>query len=171
MLKKFFAKVALMLAVSVTVLMLIVGITLAVDSVTVPAIPGFTLDLSGIFQSLAVIVAAFVTGLISKLLMKVTQKYGIQVSADNSAWIQSQAEHAVQYTAELAAKKLKIDKVPIPGPALLGTAVSLVVQNVPKLTREQAAVYVQAALARIPGLGATGDCSAVVGAQNPGNVP
>ncbi|MFA6054038.1 MAG: hypothetical protein WC769_01560 [Thermodesulfovibrionales bacterium] len=165
--KKLFKSLTTLLMILAMLLMFSL-VVFAADSITIPIPDVPKVDISGIMESLVTLIAAFVMGLISVVLNKVRQKFGIQVSAANEAWIQSQAEHAVQYVAEIAAKKAKITNgaIKLSGNALLNTAVSLVIANVPKLSKEQGAIYVQAALARIPGLGATGDCSYVVGAQN-----
>lgn len=162
------SKYLITLSMMLAMLLMLSLVVFAADSITIPLPNVPTVDVSGIMQSLVTLIAAFVMGLISVVLNKVRQKYGLQVSAANEQWIKDQAEHAVQYVAEIAAKKAKVEdgKMKLSGNALLSTAISLVVANVPKMTREQAAVYVQAALARIPGLGATGDCSYVVGAEN-----
>ncbi len=89
---------------------------------------------------------------------KIKQKYGLQVSAYTLNIIEQQAESVVQMAAEKAAAYAKAHEGAWPaGHEQLESAVVALMSRVPSLTREQADEQVHSALARIPGLGATGD--------------
>ncbi len=105
---------------------------------------------------------ALITAMGSLLLLKLKQKYGIEISAETQAVIAQQAESIVQTVAEKAAAYAK-EHVggKMAGHEQLESAVIALMSRVPSLTREQADEQVHAALARIPGLGATGDAAYV----------
>jgi len=113
------------------------------------------------------LVVSLVGALVSLVLVKLKNKYNIELKAETEAWISKQAENAVQMVAEKAAAKLKYEKIKLTGNQKLDTAVAMLVTKVPTISRDQADQYIHAALARIPGLGATGDQSLVVGAAPP----
>lgn len=89
----------------------------------------------------------------------------IKTSEEFDRWAQTQAEAAVQYAGEMAAAKLKQQKIKIGGNEKLNLAVAQLVTKVPNLSREQAEALVHAALARIHGEGATGDSTLTVPAS------
>ncbi len=105
---------------------------------------------------------ALITAMGSLLLLKLKQKYGIEISAETQAVIAQQAESIVQTVAEKAAAYAKEHVgTKMAGHEQLESAVVALMSRVPSLTREQADEQVHAALARIPGLGATGDAAYV----------
>lgn len=118
-----------------------------------------------ISNTLIPIIVALIGSLISLVLMKLKKKLNIQVAAETEALIQNQAENAVQLVAEKAAAKLKFSGIKLTKNESLDFAIAALISKTPKLTREQAEQYVHAALARIPGIGATGDSSLVPGGQ------
>jgi hypothetical protein len=112
-------------------------------------------------NTLIPIIIAFIGSLVSLILIKLKKKLNIQVAAETEAWLQNQAESAVQLVAEKAAARLKVEKVSFTKNEKLNIAIAALISKAPKLTREQADEYVHSALARIPGIGATGDASLV----------
>jgi hypothetical protein len=102
------------------------------------------------------LVVAIVGLLVSIVLMKIRQKFNIQISAETEAFIRRQAENAVQLVAEKAAQKVKSSGIKLSGNQKLDMAVGLLLTKVPKISKDQADAYVHAALARIRGEGATG---------------
>jgi len=108
------------------------------------------------------LLVSFIGILISIVLIKLKNKFNVQLSTETEAWINKQAENAVQLVAEKAAAKVKWDNVAIGSSDKLNMAIASLVTKVPKLTEDQADGYIHAALARIPGLGATGDASLTV---------
>ncbi|MDP3012688.1 MAG: phage holin, LLH family [Candidatus Subteraquimicrobiales bacterium] len=107
------------------------------------------------------LIVALIGSLLSIVLVKLKNKYNIQLSAENEEWIKKQAESAVQAVAEKAAAKLKYEKVNPAKNEKLNMAIAYLISKVPKLTKEQADAYIHAAIARIPGVGATGEQSLV----------
>ncbi len=105
------------------------------------------------------LLVALIGSLISIVMVKIKKRLNIQLSAETEAWIQRQAEAAVQMVAEKAASKIKYNKIALTKNEKLDMAIASLVSKVPHLTKEQADAYIHAALARIPGIGATGDAS------------
>lgn len=99
---------------------------------------------------------ALIGALISIALLKIKQKLNIQIAAETETWIQDQAENAVQMVAEKAAAKLKYDSLKLSNNAKLDMAIGSLITKVPKISKEQADVYIHAAIARIKGEGSTG---------------
>jgi hypothetical protein len=133
----------------------------AADSVVDTVVQG--VDFSKVAESILSILYAAVSSFVLILLNLARKKFGINISSDTEKWVQSQAEHAVQYVEELAMKQYKYNNVNVTHNAQMNTAITWLVTKVPTLSREQAGIYINAALARIPGLGATGSSSLVVG--------
>jgi hypothetical protein len=107
------------------------------------------------------LLVALIGSLISIVLVKIKKKLNIQLSTETEAWIQRQAEAAVQMVAEKAASKIKYGNIALTKNEKLDMAIASLVSKVPHLTKEQADAYIHAALARIPGVGATGEQSLV----------
>lgn len=115
-----------------------------------------------IYAVLVPLAVAFLTAMGGMLLAKLKTKYGLQVTAYHQNIVEQAAESAVQMAAEKAAAYAKIHGDIWPsGNSMLNQAVTALVGRVPSLTREQADEYIHAALARIPGLGATGNATYV----------
>jgi hypothetical protein len=111
------------------------------------------------------ILTALIISVASLLLVFLQKKTGITLSADKQAFINSQAETAVQMVAEKAASLLKYENIKMSTNEKLNSGAAFLVSIVPKLTPEQAQNYVHAALARIPGIGATGDNALVTASE------
>ncbi len=109
------------------------------------------------------LLVALIGSLISIVMVKIKKRLNIQLSAETEAWIQRQAEAAVQMVAEKAAAKIKYGKIALTKNEKLDMAIASLISKVPHLTKEQADAYIHAALARIPGIGTTGDQSLVAG--------
>jgi hypothetical protein len=107
------------------------------------------------------VLGSLVAALVSLILLAIRKKTGIQAGAEYDAWLAKQAETAVQMVAEKAAAAVKLDQMKFTSSEKLEMAIAALVSKAPKLTEEQADQYVHAALARIPGLGATADAAFV----------
>ena len=118
-------------------------------------------------QTVLPILLALFSGLATVVLNFFRKKLKLQLSAETESWIMGQAEHAVQYVAELAASKFKFNNLRLTGSDQLDLAIARLTGLVPKLSREDAEKYVMAALARIPGVGSTGDSALVSGGTAP----
>jgi hypothetical protein len=95
-------------------------------------------------------------------LVKARTLLKLKLSADTEAWLRTQAENAVQMVAEKAAAGIKYDTMKLTGKEKLDMAIAALITKIPDLTKEQADAYIHAALARIAGVGATGDASLTV---------
>lgn len=107
------------------------------------------------------LIVALIGSLLSLVLIKLKNKYNIELSAETEEWIKKQAESAVQMVAEKAAAKIKYDNITFTKSDKLDMAIASLISKVPNLTKEQADAYIHAAIARIPGVGATGEQSMV----------
>jgi len=105
------------------------------------------------------LVISLVGALVSLALLKLKNKFNIELKAETEAWIQRQAESAVQMVAEKAAASEKISGLKVGSNDKLNTAIAWLITKVPALTQDQADAYIHAAIARIPGVGATGEQS------------
>jgi hypothetical protein len=111
------------------------------------------------------IFTALIMSLVAILLVYLQKKTGITLSADKQAFINTQAEVAVQMVAEKAASLMKYETIKMSSNDKLNAGAAFLVSMVPKLTPAQAENYVHAALARIPGVGATGDKALVAASE------
>jgi hypothetical protein len=108
---------------------------------------------------------ALIMSLVSLLLVYLQKKTGITLSSDKQKFINDQAEVAVQMVAEKAATLMKYETIKMSSNDKLNAGAAFLVSMVPKLTPAQAQNYVHAALARIPGVGATGDNALVAASE------
>lgn len=102
------------------------------------------------------LVVSLVGALISLALVKLKNKFNVELKAETEAWIRMQAENAVQMVAEKAAAAEKLNGIKVGGNDKLNQAIAWLVTKVPAMTRDQADAYIHAAIARIPGVGSTG---------------
>ena len=105
------------------------------------------------------LVISLVGALVSLVLLKLKNKFNIELKAETEAWICTQAENAVQMVAEKAAGSEKLIGLKVGSYDKLNQAIAWLITKAPALTREQADAYIHAAIARIPGVGSTGDQS------------
>jgi hypothetical protein len=160
----------------IAVLMLImvfftVGIVFAADVATqvTDAVNPFGEALKNAINTFVIpILTALILSLLSWLLLYLQKKTGITLSADKQAFINAQAEVAVQMVAEKAAQLFKYENIKLSKDQMLNNGAAFLLTMVPKLTQAQAENYVHAALARIPGLGSTGDSAFVASQGNTG---
>lgn len=104
------------------------------------------------------LLAAFLTTSAGIVLAKLGKKYGVEASVKQQEMLDRLAEQAVQYVAEVSAARVKKAGEALAGKnEKLAMAVAHVLNSAPTVTKDQAASLVQAALARMPGVGATGD--------------
>ena len=141
---------------------LMVGISLAADAVVPATSPIGEAVKMVVNDTILPVLSALILSLISLVLLKLKQKWSIQLSTKTEEWIKGQAENAVQMVEEkaMAAVNAKLSILTTKNEKL-DTAIAYLMSKSPKLTKVQAEAYVLAALARIPGLGATGDKSLV----------
>jgi cytolysin (calcineurin-like family phosphatase) len=105
------------------------------------------------------LVISLVGALVSLALLKLKNKFSLELKAETESWIRSQAENAVQMVAEKAAASEKLSGLKVGSNDKLNQAIAWLVTKVPALTNDQADAYIHAAIARIPGVGSTGDQS------------
>jgi hypothetical protein len=100
---------------------------------------------------------AIAIALVNMVLLAIKKRLGLQFTVESESLLRTEAEQAVQMVAERAAKTLKHEGIKLPANSKLNAAVKMLTEKVPALTQQQAADLVHAALARIRGLGSTGD--------------
>jgi hypothetical protein len=105
------------------------------------------------------LVISLVGALVSLALVKLKNKFNLELKAETEEWTRKQAENAVQMVAEKAAASEKLTGLKVGSNDKLNQAIAWLVTKVPALTADQADAYIHAAIARIPGVGATGDQS------------
>ena len=107
------------------------------------------------------ILTALVTAVIAALgalaLKWIKTKTGIEISQDLAASAESAATKAVLAVEEKAAADAAAGAAKWASRQKYAAAIDLVVRAVPSVTPEQAGTLVNAALAKIPALGASGD--------------
>lgn len=139
--------------------MMLTSIGWAADAVA----PSPTADLIVAFldQVLFPFVGGLLAILISVVLVKLRQKYNLDISAQTESVIIQTAYRAVQATEEFAAAKVK-DGVKISSLDKHEKALGMIREALPTLTPSEAEVYLRAALANIKGMGATKEIGTTV---------
>ncbi len=99
--------------------------------------------------------AALMT-LVGWAVVKVGKKYDLEILLDNEEAIERAALKGISLAEEYAAKRLKSSDIKMTGYEKLDTAVAQVLKAAPKLTHREAEEYVEALLARLNNVGATG---------------
>ena len=106
------------------------------------------------------VLAALFVGLVGLVLEKLRQRYNLQISAAQQQRLEEAARAAVAYAEERAAAAVKANLVKITGREKLDLALAFLLQQTPKLSREQADALVHAALGKSFGLGASKNLAA-----------
>lgn len=83
-------------------------------------------------------VGLIVAGIVTKLLLKLAKKYGIEVNEKQKDALADNVIDAVTYAEEWGHKKLKIDGLTVKSIEKFGTAVDKLCEKVPYLTVEKA---------------------------------
>jgi hypothetical protein len=102
------------------------------------------------------VVSAFLVGLVGIILNKVRQKYNVNISMDTQAYLEQLAAQGVARAEELAAQAVKKNYDKFTGREKLNSAMNHILLMAPKITPEKAEALVHAALAKMDGVGATG---------------
>lgn len=103
------------------------------------------------------LLSAFLLGLISWAVSRISKKWHLDFLIKNEGLIEKAAYRGITYTEEIAARRVKESALKLTGNEKLDLAVSQVLAAAPELSREQASGYVHSLLARLPGVGATGE--------------
>lgn len=152
-------KIVTTLLMIVTLLLIAVA-AMAVDApaAIVPAPTNFSLLMS---QTLLPALAALALGILTRFLNQLGAKYKIESLTQTDGFLQSLAAQGIAKAEELAATYVN-SKAALSGTDKLSIAVNYIIGVMPKVTPEQATSLVHAMLAKIPGVGATGDTAVVV---------
>lgn len=109
-------------------------------------------------QTLFPVITAFLMAVATIAINKIAKKFGAEASLANNALIERAVVQGIGLAEEVAAKAMKdgIDKK-VGGNEKLSIAVEHVKDMVPTITHEQAVNIIEGTLARLRGVGATGD--------------
>lgn len=116
-------------------------------------------DITSILQqTLFPVITAFLMAIATIAINKIAKKFGAEASLANNALIERAVVQGIGLAEEVAARaiKEKIDKK-IGGNEKLTIAVGHVKEMVPTITHEHAVAIIEGTLARLRGVGATGD--------------
>jgi hypothetical protein len=102
------------------------------------------------------VIAALVLGLLSVLIQKISKKLGTDILIRNQELIESLALKGISYAEEKAYLAIK-NNSHLQSDTKLKLAVAYVVDAMPATTPEQAQRIVESLLARVKGVGATGE--------------
>lgn len=109
-------------------------------------------------QTFFPVITAFLIGVATIAINKIAKKFGAEATLANNALIERAVVQGIGLAEEIAAKAIK-NKVDakINGNDKLAIAVGHVKEMVPTITHEHAVSIIEGTLARIRGVGATGD--------------
>lgn len=117
---------------------------------------------------MAALVMAIITVVGAKLTQYLHAKTGIELDAATVAKAENAATQAVMAVEEKAAAQASQKLAAWTSSQKHQAAINMIISAVPTITQEQANNLVSAALAKVPGLGASGDLSVV---KAPATVP
>ncbi|MFA5452910.1 MAG: hypothetical protein WC248_05015 [Candidatus Methanomethylophilaceae archaeon] len=103
------------------------------------------------------VMTAFVLGLIGVAIATLKKKWGLELSEQTETAIKSAAKVAVLAMEEKAAAYAVNQAGKITGAEKFATVVNELIGKFPTLTEKQAEKYANAAIAVLPGIGATGE--------------
>jgi hypothetical protein len=136
--------------------------TLALAADAAPATNAFGAALSAFCtNTLLPLLGALTLGFASWAAKKLGDKYKIAGLSDSNGFLMQVAAQGVAFAEEKAANFAK-NAQPLTGNDKLNAAIAYMLQNAPKVTEAQAQSLVTAALASLPGVGATGSASVTV---------
>jgi hypothetical protein len=101
--------------------------------------------------------AALLVGLVNWAVYAVARKYNLDIVLRNQDVIERAALKGISLAEEYAAQALKQKNIRLSGNDKLNMAIDQVLSAAPKLSREEASEWVNAVLARVKGVGATGE--------------
>ncbi len=101
------------------------------------------------------VLASLLLGLIGVVLNKIRVKTGLQISDTMQQQLERAALAGVAFAEEKAAAAIKSKIQGLTGREKLDLAISHVLASVPKVSREQADIFVHAALGKVSGPGAS----------------
>ena len=103
------------------------------------------------------VMTAFVLGLIGVAIATLKKKWGLELSEQTETAIKNAAKVAVLAMEEKGAAYLVETSKKITGGEKFASVVNELINKFPTLTEKQAEKYANAAIAALPGIGATGE--------------
>ncbi len=97
-------------------------------------------------------VGLMLAGFVTKLLLKLAKKYGIEVNEKQKETLSGYVTDAVTYADEWARKKVKLDKLTVKSIEKFDKAVEKLSEKVPYLTEDKARDLIVSALPRVRAL-------------------
>jgi len=99
-----------------------------------------------LLESVLAVVIAIVSGLVSKLLITVTKKAGIQLDEAKAFIVEDATRKAIKFAAEWAAKRAKLKSLSTKGEQKLEMAAKRLIEKVPNISKEEARKLVEESL-------------------------
>jgi len=99
-----------------------------------------------LLQSVLAVAIALVSGLVSKLLIKTTEKAGFQVDAAKQYAIEEATRKAIKFAAEWAAKRAKLQSFSTKGEQKLEVAAKRLLEKFPDISKDEAKKLVEEGL-------------------------
>lgn len=102
------------------------------------------------------VISAFLLGLVGIILVKIKNKYHVELSKETELYIEKLASQGIGKAEEIAASWAKNNTDKITGREKLDIAIAHIIEKVPKISNEQAKSVVHSVLSKIDGYGASG---------------
>ena len=102
------------------------------------------------------VLSAFLIGMVGVILNIIRKKYNVQVSQSTQTYLEELAAQGVARAEELAAQAIKKNVDKFTSREKLNSAINHILLSAPKISKEKAEGLVHAALAKMDGVGATG---------------
>jgi hypothetical protein len=144
---------------AIVMILCLVGTAFAAEA---PAVTDFGAALTGfLIYTVLPLVAALVSGYGLVLVNKLRIRWNIKILNDNAATIDALAEKAIRAAEEMGAAyiKTKLGPKDWTGNEKLEYAITSIMKAAPHVSREKADELVHSTLARLSGVGATGEKS------------
>ena len=115
-------------------------------------------------QTVFPVIGSFFLGLVSLIVTKIVQKFKIDALTQQNNFLIQIAAQGVAYAEEKAASIIG-SKAQLTGSQKLDIAIAYICKSLPKVSQEEAERAAMAALAMIPGVGATGAAAVALNGQ------
>lgn len=105
---------------------------------------------SGVFlESALALAVAILSGLLSKFLIKLIEKTGIQLDEAKQFAVEEATRKAIKFAAEWAAKRAKLQSLSSKGSEKLEVAAKRLLEKIPDISKEEAKKLVEESLADV----------------------
>jgi len=102
-----------------------------------------------LLESVLAIAISLISGLVSKFLIKVTEKAGVQLEESKRIMVEDATRKAIKFSAEWAAKRAKLSSLSTKGEQKLEVAARRLLEKVPNISKEEAKKLVEESLEEV----------------------